>query len=201
MPNWCIGCVEVKGKVKDVKEFCKLFVFEGDFDEKGEGDKKKFFARSFTNRKWVNFEKEHFKNMGEKDKIEIDFPINFAWSCHSCIIDGYPTRETKFADTKGKCVTLKWACKKYKVDVHITTEEESCSFEEDVTCDSKGNLKELCKEMPVHICQNCGNKQPIPSSYSSSELEDVECSNCSHYGEWDDELKALLKKKIENKNG
>lgn len=198
MPNWCNGWIEVKGKAKNVKEFCKLFIFTGDFDDDGKGEKKKYFARSFMNRDWKGFEEDYFqkllKNPKDDEEIGIDFSMEFAWSCHSCMIDGYPTDK----NNKDKsCVTLMWACKKYKVDVHIETEEPACYFEEDITCDSKGNLDEQCKDMPVHTCQNCGKTQAIPSSY---DLDEEECYECNAIGEWKDKLKTLLNKRLEKEN-
>jgi hypothetical protein len=127
IPNWCGGVVTVSGKPENVKEFCKLFLFEEDTDN--EDINKKYFARSFIHSKWKAFEEE----MGFKDNPnEVQFVVDFAWSAWSCLIEGYPQ---EFKDT---CVTLKWACKKYDVKVDITTEELGMCFEEEIKADKKG---------------------------------------------------------------
>jgi hypothetical protein len=194
VPNWCYGWVEVTGKQKNVKDFCKLFIFDDDTAEEGKNfAKKKYFARSFMNRDWKGFEEEHFKDNKPDEIVEISFGMDFAWSCHTCIIDGYPYKKGSEKCKEKECVTLIWACKKYKVNVHITTEETGCCFEEDITCDNKGNLDEQCKDMPVHKCYNCGEECAIPSSY---DLDDETCYNCGEIA-WTDKLADMLKRKLE----
>lgn len=184
MPNWCNGFVEVKGKTKDVRDFCRLFLFDNDTERAG-NLQRKYFARSFMNRDWKGFAEEYFKGEKPEEIIEISFGMDFAWSCHSCIIEGYP-------DGK-ECVTLKWACKKYKVDVHITTEETGCCFEEDITCNNKGELNEICNDMPKHKCFNCGTECAIPSSY---DLDEESCYECGEIA-WTDKLAEMLKRKVQ----
>ncbi|MCK4440544.1 MAG: hypothetical protein KAU90_00965, partial [Sulfurovaceae bacterium] len=57
MPNWACGYVDVKGKPKDVENFCKLFIFEEDVGNK---ENEKYFARSFIHQDWKGFKKEYF---------------------------------------------------------------------------------------------------------------------------------------------
>jgi len=164
MPNWCNGWVRVHGKPKNVEAFCKLFVFEEDVGNK---TKMGYFARSFAEMSWGDFKKE---NLGGH---KAEFNINFAWSCYTCLIDGYPQRSKE-------CVTLEWACRKYNVLVLIDTEEEAIGFEEHIECDGDGNLTNECENMKCYECK-CGNKQMIASSY---DVKDVECWECEKYNSW-----------------
>lgn len=186
MPNWCNGYVNVSGKAKNVEKFCSHFVFME--DEEKEGLKKKYFARSFTQQSWESFKENHFKKKSNKE-INIAFSVDFAWSCHSCMIEGYPQRSPK------DNITLEWACKKYDVKVHITTEEIGCCFEEEITADKNGVI-DTCKDMPNYTCSNCGKEQAMPTD---CELEEQTCYNCDTTGEWGDKLRDMLKKKVEAK--
>ena len=93
-PNWCNGYVKVKGKPKNIEEFCKLFIFD---DEEGnkENISNKYFARSFIHDKFKDFKKKYL------GKNEAEFPVDFAWSCWSCMFEGYPNKK--------ECITLGWA--------------------------------------------------------------------------------------------
>jgi len=179
MPNWCSGYIKVKGKPKDVENFCKLFVFEEDVGNKDK-ENEKYFARSFIHQSWKDFKKEFL------GKSKVSFNVDFAWSCWSCLFEGYPN------DFK-ECVTLEWAIKKYNVNVKIETEEGGMGFEEKIITRNKKPIYESF-DMPEHICQKCGNEQMIASSY---DLEDVECYECGEYGKWKDELTEIVKKKLE----
>ena len=178
MPNWATGSVRVKGNPKNVKNFCKLFVFDEDTDVEGSKEGK-YFARSFMNQKWSDFE----KNI--EGKSEVSFLVDFAWSCWSCIFKGYPNGK--------ECVTLEWACKKYKVSVEIESEESGVGFEEKITADKTGANYESI-EMQSYECNYCGNKQFISSS---CDLEDEECCECGKSGAFVDKLKDMVKKKVE----
>ena len=162
MPNWCLGNVKVKGEPSNVRKFCELFIFEED-----EGNKKgKYFARSFIHQSWKDFHEEY---LGEN---EAEFSVDFAWSCHSCMIEGYP-------DDIKECVTLEWACKKFNVEVWIETEEGGMGFEEEVSYTKEG-LKYDSKDMPSYRC-SCGNEQQIPSVMS---VENECCYECEEYGKF-----------------
>jgi len=167
MANWCYGSVEVKGKPKDIEQFCRMFVFE-DKEGKTFAIEKKYFARSFTQCSWADFKKD---NLGSDCA---DFNIQFAWSVTTCLIDGYPNGKDY--------VTLSYACKKHNVSVDIESEEEGMGFEEHITCDNKGNVVEECKEMPVYKCLKCGAEQSMPSNYS---IDEIECYDCECYGEFE----------------
>lgn len=160
-PNWCNGSVKVKGNPEDIKGFCRLFVFETeDFESVIWGDE--YFARSFMNMRWEDFEKRYLTG-GDN----VTFPVMFAWSCYSCIIEGYPNGEYK--------VTLPYACKKFNVNVEIETEEEMLGFEEKVKCSETGELSYESVHMEIYKCSKCGNKQFVATSY---ELEGVDCDEC-----------------------
>lgn len=184
MPNWAFGQVNVTGKAKNIEKFCRLFLFTEDTEKEGVG--KRYFARSFTNDSWESFYGEYIKDYEPEEETSISFSVDFAWSCHSCMIDGYP-------DGK-ECVTLQWACKEYNVDVEIDTEETGCCFTEHITCSKNGDLVEECEDMPEYTCQNCGSKQSFPEDY---DLESEECGNCGRVGEWEDKLVKLMEKKIQ----
>lgn len=170
MPNWCWGNVSVKGEPKNVEAFCKLFLFEEDIGD--EELSKKYFARSFIDSNWKNFKKDH---LGES---EAQFGVNFAWSCWSCLIDGYPTDPKR--NDRGNCVTLEWACKKYNVYVTIESEEGGMGFEENIIANKNG-VDYNSYDMPCYECENCGNNQLISSSY---ELDEENCCECDEYGKW-----------------
>ena len=174
-PNWCCGNVIVKGNPKDVENFCKLFLFEND-----NKNKKVYFARSFVYQNWKEFKEAH---LGED---EAGFNVDFAWSCWSCIFEGYPQ------DNPLNCVTLEWAMKKHNVKVEIETEEGGMGFEQKIITQN-GKPIYSSQEMPEHTCQKCGNKQQVASDY---DLGDVECYECGKYG-FLDELTEMMKEKIE----
>jgi len=178
IPNWCNGNVEVKGTPENVENFCKLFIFEDEVGEKQD----KYFARSFIHLNWKDFKKEY---LGEN---EVGFDVDFAWSCWSCLFEGYPNRN--------ECVTLEWAIKEYNVEVEINTEEDGEGFEEKITTKNKKPIYEN-KTMPEYTCQKCGNIQVISNK---NDLEDVECWECGAYGKWKNELAELIKEKMEKKN-
>lgn len=178
MPNWANSYIEVEGKPKDVENFCKLFIFD---DEVKIGEK--YFARSFVHQTWKDFKKEY---LTEKVKVRnIGFSVDFAWSCWSCMFEGYP-------DDIEECVTLEWAIKKYNVKVKIEAEECGEGFEEHITT-KNGKPIYSSQDMPEHKCIFCKNKQLIPSN---SNLDDEECYECEKYG-FGDELTKIVKEKIE----
>lgn len=138
MPNWADGYIEVKGKPKDVENFCKLFIFENEYVV-GE----KYFARSFIHQDWKDF-KEEF--LGES---EANFSVDFAWSCWGCMFEGYPNGKN--------CVTLEWAIKKHNVMVEIKTEEGGMAFEEKITT-KNGKPIYSSSKMSEYKCFACGEK-------------------------------------------
>jgi hypothetical protein len=168
IPNWCYSSVEIKGDVKNIKKFLKLFLWDNREIKEGV----KYFARSFTQNDYREFIKENFKKT-DKGEIEIYLLVEFAWSCHSCLIEGYPNENND-------CITLIDACKKYKVDVKIESAEEGLGFEEEITCDREGNLTEDCIDMPTIICK-CGNEQLKPSYMDISEIDCYECGECDKW--------------------
>lgn len=161
MPNWATGNVRVTGKPSDVEAFCKLFLF------KDTAEPQIYFARSFIHQNWNDFKKEYL------GKASAEFGVDFAWSCHTCLIEGYPNGQD--------CITLVGACKKFKVEIIIDTEEGGMGFEEHVECDKDGSLIEECYNMPTFKCARCKNIQLIPSSYDVGEEE---CWECENIGGW-----------------
>lgn len=177
MPNWANGYITVNGNPKDVENFCELFIFD---DETG-NKQGKYFARSFIHQDWKEFKEEH---LGES---EAGFSVDFAWSCWSCMFEGYPEQYKKDG-----CVTLEWAMKKYNVNVEIETEEGGMGFEEHITTKNGKPVYES-KYIPEYTCQKCFSKQQIGKGY---ELEDVECYGCGEVGRWQDELIEIMKAKL-----
>lgn len=164
MPNFANGVVRVKGKPEDITNFCKHFVFEDEGDKKG-----KYFARSFIHETWEDFLKENKKEISEN---YVEFGVDFAWSAHSCIVEGYPNGE--------ECITLEWACKEHNVEVDIDTEETGIGFTEEIHCD-KDSLSDECYDIPEYKCSLCGETQQITDS---EDREDVECWECEEIPEW-----------------
>ena len=188
-PNWCSSIIKVKGKPEDIEKFCKLFIFDEDTNK----EKNKYFARSFIHQSWKDFKEECL------GKNEAEFNVDFAWSCWSCMFEGYPTKNKKEnPEGFGNCVTLEWAMKKHNVEVEIETEERGMCFEEKITTQNKKPVYEE-RDMPEHICQKCGSKQLIPSSYNLDDLEDVECDECDKCG-FGDELAKIVAEKINKDN-
>lgn len=189
MPNWASGYVEVKGKPENIEKFCKLFIFEEEEGKKSKSQEK-YFARSFIYHTWKGFKRDIL------GKNQAEFPVDFAWSGYSCLIEGYPTTTKKRQPEEfGNCVTLEWACKKYNVEVNIETEEGNECFTEEITYTKKDGLKDLSEIMPTHTCQKCGYEQTISKNY---DLDDTECYECDEIGFWgqDDELQKIVKEKF-----
>ena len=107
-------------------------------------------------------------NLGED---EAEFCINFAWSCWSCLFEGYPNGK--------ECVTLEWACKEYNVSVEIKSEECGMGFEETIYGTPEG-VSYSSEEMSTYICE-CGQEEQIASNY---DLDDYECCECGKTGKW-----------------
>ena len=189
-PNWCAGYVEVKGKPKDIENFCKLFIFEEE-DGKKNQIQKHYFARSFVYSTWKDFKEEIKEELKQKC---VGFAVDFAWAGSSCLIEGYPTDNKK----DNPCVTLEWACKKYNVEVDIQTEERGECFEEHITYTKQnGFVTEDSWAMPTKTCQVCGNEQQFPTQMIDS-LNDEECYECETIGKWGDkdELTEIMEQKI-----
>ena len=168
IPNWCNAMVKVSGEPKNVEDFCRLFIFDK------EDVLDKYFARSFVHETWKDFKKESL------DNGEAQFSVDFAWSCWSCMFEGYPNKE--------ECVTLKWAVKKFNVLVEINTEEGGMGFEEYIET-INGEVEYSSKEIPSYECRSCGNKQLIADSYDINEEECCECGKIA----WEDELVEVIK--------
>ena len=81
---------------------------------------------------------------------------------------------------------------KYNVEVDIETEEGGCGFEETITT-KKGKPIYTSRDMPIHKCRKCGNKQSISTNF---DLENEVCCECDEYG-FGDELEQLIKEKQE----
>lgn len=156
MSNYCCGDIEVSGQPEDIEAFCKLFLFTGD------KDKDEYFARSGMQTSWSNFYETH---LASRPSV-INSWVEFAWSAEVCLISGYPNGVDQ--------ITLVEACKKYRVDVIIDTQESGEGFEEHITCDKEGNLVYEVKDMHTYKCK-CGNEQHIASNFDTV---DEECNEC-----------------------
>lgn len=175
MPNWAFGEVKVSGRKKDVRKFIEDCFVWGYDDNPNKDPEIKYFARSFINDKYDNlfsrFENE-LSNIGIEEKCIFDINVEFAWSAHACTIDGYPQ------DYRNECIDLQTACKKYKVEVQIWTEEQGMCFEENIICDENGDIVlDYTQEMESYVCLNCGNEQ----CFSSREEEFI-CYECDVSG-------------------
>lgn len=127
-------------------------------------EQNKYFARSFTHSSWKDF-KENELGGGE-----VEFAVDFAWSCWSCMFEGYP-------DDYEECVTLEWACKEYNIEIEIETEELGMGFEEKVF-GSKNGVTYDSKDIPTYKCK-CGSEQFI---LSNRDLKNEECYECEKIG-------------------
>lgn len=123
MPNWAEGTVQIWGEPENIENFCKLFIFEEEGEKEG-----KFFARTFIPWTWEDF-KSQFLNIGTENFTI--FPVDFAWSAYTCLIEGYPD---------GRCINLEEAVKEYDVAVEIETEEGGMMFTEYIHCDKEGTM-------------------------------------------------------------
>ena len=175
MPNWAFGVVQVTGQKKNVREFIeKNFLSIYDIRPNKFKDIK-FFARSFisdTYRNIFNQFNEELEQVNTEDECTYSFTVQFAWSALTCLIDGYPQ------DYKDECIDLPTACKQYKVDVVITTEESGMCFEEHIACNRNGEITmNECYDMPTYKCLNCGSEQCFPSHE-----EEYYCYKCDNKG-------------------
>ena len=169
MPNNCYFTCNAKGTPENLKRFMKLFVYEDDTnkDEK----EKPYFARTFLDsyKRYDYFLEEHIE---EIEKGDITFMGWCAWSCHSCLFEGYPNQ-------KEGLVTLEWACKEYNIELEIQSEETGCCFEENISFE-KGKMNYSSNDMPTYVCE-CGEERSFPSDCDY--LEDEEC-DCGKVGKW-----------------
>ena len=99
--------------------------------------------------------------------------IDFAWSAHSCLIEGYPQ---EFPDN---CITLADACIAGQVSVEIQTEEPGMCFEEHIICDKLGLLTDEEKELQSYTCPSCGLTTGLASF---NDPDDYECPECGEVG-------------------
>ena len=175
MPNWAFGVVQIKGKKENVKDFIvKKFLATENYRPK-EFNNIKFFARSFICGTYQSILKDFNSELGQvalDDECAYSFTAQFAWSAENCLIDGYPQRYTD------ECTDLPTACKEYKVDVTISTEEDGMGFEEHIICNRDGEIVlNSCLDMPQFECMNCGNEQFFPT-----QEEEYYCYECDKEG-------------------
>jgi len=173
MPNWACGSVSITGTKSNVVSFVSRFIH----DEGVETDQKhRFFARSFTNDKKqsvLDAVEEAFQEIPADAEYTFDLAVDFAWSAHSCLIDGYPQ------DNSQECITLSIACIADRVSVEITTEECGMCFTEYITCDKTGDLTSECEDFQEYKCKNCGE---VMSLSPSDDPEEAECFECENLG-------------------
>lgn len=172
MPNWACGDVIVTGTKQGVLDFTGRFIYDIDkgvcmYTVGG------FFAKSFVHRYRQSVLDEINDIFQEPDTISsFTLPIDFAWSAHSCLIDGDPQENAE-------CVTLAEACLIDKVAVEILTEEPGMSFEEQITCDEYGECDSQHRELDVYKCPSCGSTYGIASF---KDPDDYYCYECDEVG-------------------
>jgi hypothetical protein len=169
MPNMCSFSLVAEGKPKDLREFAKYFIYEGEQGTK-EGP---YLARTFideckTCEEFVKAKKEEF------DAGSVRFDGWCAWSCYSCWISGYPNEENG-------CVFLSDICKKHKVTISSDSEEDGIGFTEKIICEDNGYITDTCEDYPVYICSKCHEKTSINPNYDPREES---CWECDTVGEW-----------------
>jgi len=171
MPNWACGLVLVTGTKPNVINFISRFIHSDD-SGKSAASSPKFFARSFTNttrQAILEDIKTLFAGQPADAKDEFSLPVDFAWSAHSCLIQGYPQ------DFPTECITLMDACKEDQVSVEISTEESGMYFEEYITCDNHGQMTSESKELLTYKCPHCGNTMGLASFIDTDEYGCYEC--------------------------
>ena len=164
MPNWAFGTVQASGKKENVKNFIEQCFLSGCDERPNKFKDIKYFARTFINDRYEvlfnEFENE-LSQVSSEDECTYSFPVYFAWSAYTCLIDGYPQKFTN------ECIDLSTACKKYNVDIALTTEEEGIGFEEHIICNRYGEIiKNECIDMLRYECVSCGNTQLFPRQES-----------------------------------
>jgi hypothetical protein len=171
MPNWACGSVSVTGTKQNISKFISRFIYEDDSET--EITDRRFFARSFTNdyKQSVLEELENiFIDLPEGSEGVFVLAVDFAWSAHSCLIDGYPQKNPE-------CITLGDACVEDHVSVIIQTEESGNDFEEFVSCDRLGQVSSFDKNLTLHKCLSCGTVTCISSFQDADESACFECDN------------------------
>ena len=175
MPNWAYGSVSITGTKQNIFMFANRFICEDDEDNPTQLRKQKFFARSFVQspRQVVHDDIEIiFSDIPANIVGEFPLDVEFAWSAHCCLIDGYPQ---KFPT---ECITLVDACKEDHVSVEIITEEGGMCFEEYITCDEHGHMTSESKELVQYECPNCGTMMGIASFIDTNGYSCYECGEC-----------------------
>ncbi len=172
MPNWACGTVEVTGTIEGIISFIERFVDWNESVVPG----KRFFARSFIDegRSEVTGRLKS-ENNGQPggNRTTLGFEVSFAWSAYTCLVYGYPQ------DNPEKLMTLEEACREDNVSVRIFTEEPGICFEEDLQCDTDGNVTYRCEELLPARCRHCGETQCVSSH---ADLDEVECWECGKLG-------------------
>ena len=171
MPNWACGNVEVTGKRDGVIAFVNRFL--DILGKTGKEPDTRFFARSFLDddRESVISDVTHQTEADPENAVAtVIFPVSFAWSAYSCVIDGYPQHNPD-------CITLTDACQQDHVSVHIQTEEPGIFFEEDIFADEHGNLTNSSQDLRTARCCNCGSTQGVASFVDVDDLECYECGS------------------------
>lgn len=169
MPNWACGSVAVTGTRQNISRFVSRFLFED--KPKPDSKRRDFFARSFT---WC-LKEEAMLNIRilfqNRSKAAVDtfcMPIAFAWSAHSCLMDGYP-------QSFPECITLMDACVRDCVSVEILTEEGGMGFEVHITCDEQGAVESASMDLVEYECQHCHD---ISCIASFNDLDEYPCNEC-----------------------
>ena len=172
MPNWACGSASITGIKPNVIKFVSRFIHDEDV---GTDDRNElYFARSFTNDKRQSVLEDvegAFHGIPEGIEGRFDLSVDFAWSAHSCLIDGYPQ------NNPDHCITLAAACVEDQVSVEIYTEEGGIGFEEYIFCDKQGQLTDTSTDLLPYKCRSCGNLMSLASFYDPDEYACWECGD------------------------
>ena len=177
MANWAFATINVEGTKENINNFI-TDCFNWAYDEiKIKNKDKKYFANSFIEESYFNFNKRfhnELETIENNEETSFEITAMFRWSATGCIMP-YGLYVRMCQDT---CIDLPTACKLYNVDVEIWTEEDGECFEEHIYCDSNGDiLIDETEEIKQYVCKNCENEQ-----HFGSLEEEFLCYECDKSG-------------------
>ena len=173
MQNWAFGIVEVSGTRAEIESFIGRFISD---DDPPTIAGKRYFARSFLNEERQTCIDEAMKTcecFADDALVSCSFPVQFAWSAYSCMVEGYPQHHAE------ACLTLGDACVEDHVSVKVRTSETGLCFEECITCDLNGNIDYEEHDLSKFKCSKCGE---VTHLSSFEDPDEQECPNCGEAG-------------------
>ena len=172
MPNWAEGTISVTGRKESVLNFTRRFIYE---DVESHNKDAYFFARSFPRTTWgekANEIEDLYNGLLPDTEATYVMNVDFAWSAHKYLLDGYPTR---FPD----CASLGDACMQDSVTAEIHAEETDTGFEEYIACGKTGNVTYHDQNMPTYVCPACGCALYLSSH---TDIDEYVCPYCENVG-------------------